>query len=109
MRKFIIGMLFLILFFTGTLTGEAVFEDNDSDISKGQITFYEEDDLSETQQTSHSPSTNTNKSNGASKTKTTGLLPQTGEDYLKLLPYLIGINLLILFLYYQKEKKETKV
>lgn len=111
MKKFIIGLLltFLTILSMGTTTGMATSDDNDSDITKGQITFYEEkEDNPVTEQSSSLPSNNTdtNKPNDTSKPKKTGLLPQTGEDFLKLLPYLIGISILILLILYRKEKKE---
>lgn len=111
MKKFIIGLLLTVIsiLYTGSINSMAISEDNDSDITKGQITFYEEDsDKPGTGQSSSLPSTNTNKPNDTSTPKETGLLPQTGEVLLTLLPYLIVISILILLILYRKEKKEQK-
>lgn len=112
MKKFIISSFLIIscIISLGTINSIATSDDNDSEITKGQITFYEEKgNNSETDQSNNSQNPNTNKPNDASKPKKTGLLPQTGELVFKILPYVIGISILILLILYQKEKKEKDI
>lgn len=109
MKKVIMSFLLILvsIFSISSITSRAISENNDSDITKGKITFYEEDfDKPETEQSSILPNINTNQSNDASIPKKIGLLPQTGENFLELLPYLIGVSILILLILYRREKKE---